>query len=180
MGLEISARWTRRAPPRFDRSRMIASVAAGAACGALLMFFLDPQRGHTRRTVARDRLEAMGRRARRRGQHLLRAMSAEARGRVVKLQHLQPEQLTPVDDETLKQRVESMLFRDPAVPKGRITLDAEWGTVTLRGALDRPDDIRSVELKTRRVPGVRAIENLLHLAGTPAPNKRDALVASHH
>jgi hypothetical protein len=180
MGLQISARWTRRASPRFDRSRMIASAAAGAASGALLMFFLDPRCGHGRRTVARDRLGAIGRRALRRGQRYARAMHAWANGRVSKLEHLRPEQLTPVDDETLKQRVESILFRDPAVPKGRITLDAEWGTVTLRGSLDHPDDIRSVELKTRRVPGVRAIENLLHLVGTPAPNKRDALVASHH
>jgi hypothetical protein len=144
------------------------------------MFFFDPHRGHARRTVARDRLEAAGRHTLHHGRGLARGIAAWARGRLRRFRHRYLEHLTPVDDQTLAQRVKSMLFRDPRAPRGKITIDAEHGTIVLRGALDRLDDIRRVERETYRVPGVRAVLNLLHQPGTPAPNKREALDASHH
>lgn len=83
-----------------------------------------------------------------------------------------------VDDETLTQRVESEIYRDATLPKGPVTIHARDGVVTLRGALERNEQMRAFENAVRDVPGVRDVENLLHLPGTAAPNKRAALDAS--
>lgn len=83
-----------------------------------------------------------------------------------------------VDDETLTQRVESEIYRDASLPKGPVTLHAQDGVVTLRGALERNEQMRAFEEAVRKVPGVRDVENLLHLPETAAPNKRAALDAS--
>ena len=60
------------------------------------------------------------------------------------------------------------MFRDPDIPKGRININAEGGVIVLRGELERPEQINAVEAAVRRVAGVRDVENLLHLPGTPA------------
>lgn len=83
-----------------------------------------------------------------------------------------------VDDETLTQRVESEIYRDTTLPKGPVTIHARDGVVTLRGALERHEQMRALEDAVRKVPGVRDVENLLHLPETAAPNKRAALEAS--
>ena len=41
--------------------------------------------------------------------------------------------VAPTDDVTLRDRAESILFRDPKVPKGTINLSAERGILVLRG-----------------------------------------------
>ena len=43
------------------------------------------------------------------------------------------------------------------------------GVVQLRGEVSSPDMIRDLETKTRKVTGVRDVENLLHVHGQPAP-----------
>ncbi|MGI8687403.1 MAG: BON domain-containing protein [Thermomicrobiales bacterium] len=83
-----------------------------------------------------------------------------------------------VDDETLTQRVESEIYRDQTLPKGPVTIHARDGVVVLRGALERHEQMRALEDAVRQVPGVRDVENLLHLPDTTAPNKRSALEAS--
>ena len=77
----------------------------------------------------------------------------------------------PPNDATLVQRVESQIMRGQEVPKGAININAEDGVVVLRGELDRPEQIRDLEGAARHVKGVRGVRNLLHLHGTPAPNK---------
>jgi len=74
-----------------------------------------------------------------------------------------------VDDATLVDKVESAIFRDPAVPKGRININAERGRVVLRGEVDQSEQIGALDAAARQVPGVKDVENLLHLPGTPAP-----------
>jgi osmotically-inducible protein OsmY len=41
------------------------------------------------------------------------------------------------------------------------------GVVVLRGQVQRDEIIRDVEARVRRVAGVRDVENLMHLPGTP-------------
>jgi len=65
--------------------------------------------------------------------------------------------------------VESAIFRDPAVPKGQININAERGRVVLRGEVDQSEQISALEAAARQVPGVTDVENLLHIPGTPAP-----------
>ena len=41
----------------------------------------------------------------------------------------------------------------------------------LRGAVRRLEDVSEVERRVRNVNGVRGVQNLLHLEGTPAPTR---------
>jgi hypothetical protein len=83
-----------------------------------------------------------------------------------------------VDDRTLLDRVESELFVDPTIPRGPLNLEVEGATVVLRGQLTSRAEIERVEAAVRQVPGVWQVRSLLHVPGTPAPNKLAALRAS--
>jgi osmotically-inducible protein OsmY len=145
-----------------------------AAVGAGIAYLFDPQSGRRRRAALRDRSFALVRKSFRRLRRAGRHAEAEAYGLAQKAQHLQEEPKPMPDDVTLAQKVETMIFRDPNVPKGQINVNAEKGTVVLRGEVDTPELIRDLEERTRKVQGVEDVENLLHLPGTPAPmhNKR--------
>ena len=168
----------RRASDRGLRRWLLASswFAAGAM-GALAMYFVDPDEGRRRRGVTRDRaaasvrvtLRALGRGA--------RGLAAETYGLAQQAKHLQPEHWSVPNDATLAQRVETELFRDPEIPKGRININAEAGIIVLRGELDRPEQIRLVEQAVSRIAGVRGVHNLLHLPGTPAPDRGSVVPA---
>ncbi len=45
----------------------------------------------------------------------------------------------------------------------------------LRGVIERQEDLERLEAATRRIAGVRGVENLLHPPGTPAPASRPKL-----
>jgi osmotically-inducible protein OsmY len=83
-----------------------------------------------------------------------------------------------VPTETLRQRIESQLFRDRHIPKGDLNINCEHGMVILRGELDSPMEIAQLEDRVRRMAGVRGVQNLLHPHGTPAPNKQRSWAAS--
>lgn len=73
------------------------------------------------------------------------------------------------DDATLKDKVESELFRDEHEAKGSISVNAQQGVVQLRGELPSQDLIDALVDRTRKIHGVRDVESLLHLPGTEAP-----------
>ncbi|MCP9488078.1 MAG: BON domain-containing protein [Gaiellaceae bacterium MAG52_C11] len=73
------------------------------------------------------------------------------------------------DDGTLKAKVESELFRDEHEVKGAINVNAQEGIVQLRGELPSRDLIEALVDRTRRIHGVKDVENLLHTPGTEAP-----------
>ncbi len=73
------------------------------------------------------------------------------------------------DDATLKDKVESELFRDEHEVKGAVNINAQQGVVQLRGELPSRDLIDALVDRTRRIHGVREVENLLHVPGTEAP-----------
>ncbi len=75
----------------------------------------------------------------------------------------------PVDnDATLTRKVESELFRDDAVPKGDIDVNAVNGVITLRGQMADGSLRARLEDEARRIPGVRDVQNLLHGPSEPA------------
>jgi osmotically-inducible protein OsmY len=139
--------------------------------GAALTYFLDPQQGRSRRAQASDRIAAFARRRYRQGGRLSRAASAEAEGLVQKAKHLQEEPKPQPDDVTLTRKVETEIFRDADVPKGQINVNAENGKIYLRGEVGKPELIKDLEKRARKVQGVQEVENLLHLPGTEAPAK---------
>jgi osmotically-inducible protein OsmY len=141
--------------------------AIAAALGALLAYFFDPQNGKRRRNVTRDRVVAKTRRS---ASSATGAVSSQAYGLKQKATHLREEQ-KDFDDVTLAHKVETEIFRPEYVPKGTINVNVENGVVYLRGEADRPELIDELVERAWQVQGVRDVENLLHLPGTPAPTE---------
>jgi osmotically-inducible protein OsmY len=143
-------------------------LGIGAAAAALT-YFLDPENGARRRNVARDRALALFRQGGRKASRAGRNVASEAYGLKQKAVHRREESKPQPDDVTLARKVETEIFRDADVPKGKINVNAENGKVVLRGEVADPSMIEDLEKAARKVKGVREVENLLHPAGSPAP-----------
>jgi hypothetical protein len=161
----------RRLPRRGGPSRL--AVLAGAAAGAVAVYFFDPERGRARRTQFVDWSGARLRR----GWRALNQLGARTGSNAAAF----PQRMVslrsgprPADDLTLRDRVESEVFRNADLSKGQINLDVESGVVTIRGQVENAFQIAGVEKAVLKVPGVVGVENLLHVDDTPAPNKARA------
>ena len=158
-------------PRRGGPSRL--AVLAGAAAGAVAVYFFDPERGRARRAQFVDWAGARLRRGWRAANQLGARTASNATALPQKMVSLRSGP-RPADDLTLRDRVESEVFRNADLPKGQINLDVESGVVTIRGQVENAFQIASVEKAVLKVPGVVGVENLLHVDGTPAPNKARA------
>jgi len=141
--------------------------ALGGALGALAAYFFDPESGKRRRHVALDRTAGFFRSSGRQAARAGRGVAADAYGVSQKVQHRR-EEPKDYDDATLADKIRSQVFRDPAVPKGTLNVNVQNGVVQLRGEVP-PDLIDELVAETRKVRGVREVENLLHVPGTKAP-----------
>jgi hypothetical protein len=171
--MAVNASRKRIAGPRRTAA---AAAASGVALGALLGYFLDPSAGRRRRHTARDRFISKLRRSERGA--VTRARRAESRTVGVFRRTLNARRAPklPPDDVALAHKVETELFRRARVPKGQIDVNAEDGAVFLRGVVEQHEEIARVQAVAERITGVRRVENLLHLPGTPAPASRPKLV----
>src|SRR5690242_19945593 len=115
----------------------------GGAVGAALAYLFDPDNGRKRRKKAIKRTNKA-----------LRQTT-----------QLRKQEKPQPDDVTLARKVESEIFRDADVRKGQINVNVEDGVVYLRGELEQPDLIEDLGAQARKVKGVRAVENLLHVPG---------------
>ena len=127
--------------------------------------------------MVRDRFAAMMRDGFGSVRSSARGVAANAYGVSQQVQHMQPEHWSVPNDATLTQRVETELFRDPDVPRGRININAEAGIIVLRGEVDREDQVRGIEDAVSRIAGVRGVHNLLHTVGTPVPDRGSVVPA---
>ena len=143
-----------------------------AAIGAALFYFFDPQNGARRRNMARDRVLGFFRRRGRDADQLGRAAATEAEALRQKATHLREEPKV-LDDQTLKAKIESEVFRPADAPKGDVNINVEHGVVYLRGQVEDQSLIDDLAERVRAVQGVDRVENLLHLPGTEAPMKQD-------
>jgi osmotically-inducible protein OsmY len=146
-------------------------IALGAALGAALSYFFDPQAGARRRNMTRDRTLAFFRNQGKRAGQAGKTVKAQAYGAKQKATHRNAQPKGDVDDVTLARKVETVIFRDADVPKGDINVNAEGGVVFLRGQVTDLTLIEDLGKAARKVQGVVAVENLLHAAGSPAPAK---------
>jgi len=135
------------------------------AYGAVLAYFFDPENGRRRRAQARDRIPALFHSASKKAG----SATAQASAMKQKATDRTEEEKPQPDDVTLARKVETEIFRDADVPKGRINVNAENGKVVLRGEVEQPELIKDLEQRTKKVQGVEEVENLLHVSGTPAP-----------
>jgi hypothetical protein len=169
----------RRSRDTADRLRapsaLAAATAGGVAVGVVVEYFLDPSAGRRRRHVARDRTLSRMRRGERRAMRRARRAESHAFGVVRRTMNLRRRSPEPLDDTTLAQKVQSELYRRAGAHKGRISINAEDGVVFLRGTPEREEDIERLGEAARAIAGVRDVENLLHVPGTPAPQSRSKL-----
>jgi hypothetical protein len=149
---------------RLRREALLKGVV-GAAVGAAAAHLFDPRVGRRRRRMLRERGRALVRRSRR----AERRMRSTLYGRLMAIMH-RHEPLKDYDDVTLVHKVESLLYRDPSVPKGRLNVDAYEGVVSLRGMIDDQPTIDRIVKCAQEIGGVRGVESLLHLPGTPPPH----------
>ena len=142
---------------------------SAAVGGAALAYFLDPQNGRRRRHQTRDQLLSLARQGTKRARKLVHHASADAAGTARRAAHAlrRPEDVE-LDDATLVDKVESIVFRKHDVPKGQININAENGVVFLRGQVEDPGLVETLETRVRKVRGVKDVENLLHTSEPPA------------
>jgi osmotically-inducible protein OsmY len=143
---------------------------AAAIGGAAFAYYLDAQNGRRRRHVARDKALSAAKHASRRGRKLVHHVSSDARGYVERAKHVRGG-AKELDDSTLVDKVESIVFRQRDVPKGQININAENGVVFLRGEVERPELVDALEARVRKVRGVKGVENLLHTRSQSAPEQ---------
>ena len=84
-----------------------------------------------------------------------------------------PPRAKDLDDVTIARKVESVIFRDRKVAKGKVDVNVADGVVWLRGEVKTQELIKELEAHAREVPEVNGVENLLHLPKTPAPSRTD-------
>jgi hypothetical protein len=147
------------------------SFLTGASVGAALATLFDPKHGRRRRHFVCERSMGAVRHGRRRLARAGRASAVQTLGHARGALHrLRPPKAEPLDDVGLAHKVESILYRDPHVPKGQISINTERGVVFLRGQLESSELIGDVADAVRKIPGVTELVNLLHLPGTEAPH----------
>jgi hypothetical protein len=73
-----------------------------------------------------------------------------------------------LDDVAVARKVETVIFRDRSVAKGKIDVNAADGVVWLRGEAKTPEQIKELERQAAAIPEVKKVENLLHLPKSPA------------
>ncbi len=140
------------------RTRRLRLIALGAA----LSYFFDPENGRRRRKVAADRLAGL---TRRHGKRMIKRTAARANALGKQATHLKEEPKPQPDDVTLARKVETEIFREPDVPKGKINVNAENGKIVLRGEVDSAELIDDLVSKAHKVQGVEEVESLLHTPG---------------
>jgi len=138
--------------------------------GAAMAYFLDPQNGRRRRHQSRDQFVSLVRQGTKRGRKLVRHATSDAAGQARRAAHtIRPSAEVELDDATLVDKVESIVFRNHDLPKGQININAENGVVFLRGQVDRPELVDALEARVRKVQGVKGVENLLHTSAAEPP-----------
>ncbi|HLQ33087.1 MAG TPA: BON domain-containing protein [Chloroflexota bacterium] len=171
---EFSLSMPRMETPNWRRMRDwrpdpdVWQLLAAFALGAAVMYLLDPDMGKRRRNMAVDRTAGVTRRAARGMGRAGRKIGTDMAGKRQALLHGQHDGREPLDDATLAHKVESVLFRDPDVPKGSLNINAEHGVVVIRGEVRTPDQIRDIEQRVERIDGVQEVRSMLHLVNKSA------------
>ncbi|HSH61063.1 MAG TPA: BON domain-containing protein [Acidimicrobiales bacterium] len=152
---------------KLTRLSLFGAVAGAAA------YFLDPRSGEGRRSRLKDQVQAkLGRTG---DQVASTATHVENKFEGATSSVGQPGGQAPDDDKTLVDKIKSEILGGAAYAGHDVVVDAANGLVTLRGQVERPEEIEELGAAVSEVPGVRQVENYLHLPGDPAPNKQDSL-----
>ena len=158
--------------------RTVATRLGGPVVGAGVMYFLDPDRGHSRRANTVAHARGLARRAFRRAArrtsaqerqlvHRLEGTVATARGRG---------QFHPESEVDLREHLRQVI-RTMHLPGAEVSVDVEKGAASLRGQIETEDDRQRILDAVRPVEGVERIEDFMHLPGVVPPNKAAVISA---
>jgi osmotically-inducible protein OsmY len=149
----------------------VTTFVAGAGIGAAAAYFLDQESGNRRRKLAADKASRFTREGAGSVTGAAQAAGAQAKGVAAKAQHKATGgDSAPGDDNTLKSKIETEVFRAADAPKGSVDISVASGIVELRGQVDDQAQSEALEMKTRMVSGVKDVRNMLHLPGETPPN----------
>ena len=150
------------------------------AVGGAVVYFLDPRSGPDRRSRAKDKIQAKfggpaeeadwAAPAENLGESL-----GEKKAEGFAPTAAEPSGEPPDDDKTLVDKIKSEVLGRTEFAGKDVVIDAAGGLVTLRGQLEKPEEIADLAAAVGAVPGVSQVENYLHLPDSPAPNKQDSL-----
>jgi osmotically-inducible protein OsmY len=145
----------------------------GAAIGAAAAWFLDPNDGTRRRNMTRDKAMKYVRQGKGEAARQASYAAHTAKGKVTAAvpDPTRGPAEERLNDEGLKAKIESEVFRDPDAPKGQVSVNVQDGIAFLRGEVADGATIERLREATARVEGVHAVEVLLHTPGTPAPTR---------
>lgn len=171
----MNLKWARRTPANTRWATISATAviagAVGAAIGGVLAYFADPDRGRARRARARDRLVASKNKTKRDLDQQAHYMEGRLEGYVARATG--HGRMHPIDDHVVKQGIEQAFART-GVDVSRVVVDVADGVAGLRGQVGTTGDLDRLIRATARVPGVKHVQDWLHLPGEPAPNKAAA------
>ena len=149
----------------------LTTFVAGAGVGAAAAYFLDGESGNRRRKLAADKAGRFTRDGAGTVQGAAQAAGAQATAVAAKAQHAATGgDSAPGDDNTLKSKVESEIFRDADAPKGSVDVSVVNGIVELRGQVPDQSWHERLESEARKVTGVEDVRNMLHLPGETPVN----------
>lgn len=141
------------------RMRFLRGVAfvVGAGAGAGIMFLTDPERGHRRRALARDKLNWLFHRAQRNWDKSVRDLGNRLQGAASEaLSALLPEH---IPDEVLLDRIHARLGRLVSHP-GAIQVVVQNGEVTLKGDV-LADEVSCLMARLGLMKGVKKLASEL-------------------
>ena len=154
--------------------RRLTAVVAGAL-GAGAAYFMDPDRGRSRRTQARDQVTAKLRRRSR--QAASEARYAEGRIEGQRAKASGAGEFTPEDDIQIVHAIEAALAR-LEFSTSDVNVDVVEGVASLRGQVETAEQMDQVAEAVRETNGVTEVRSYLHTPGTPAPNKAASINVS--
>jgi CBS domain-containing protein len=151
--------------PRTGNASVANSLAIGAVClgvGAGLMYLFDPNRGRTRRAIARDKATSLYSAS---GEVVSRtAQDLRNRAAGVASNTKSMWKSEPVTDEKLVARVRSKMGRYVSHPHA-VHVEANSGHVTVSGSIlshEAPKFLKCV----KSIPGVQSVDDRLDVHGT--------------
>ncbi|UNK48317.1 BON domain-containing protein [Lysobacter sp. S4-A87] len=150
-------------PSARNTLKVVCSIAAAFAAGALAMYLMDPNTGRRRRALIRDRSASLGsdaghyvRGKARRAAHRLKGVAARGRS------SLSSELL---DDDRLHDRIRARLGRVVGHPRD-VEVHVHDGWVQLKGAVAE-EEFEDLLREVSAMRGVRNLESLLRTNSSP-------------
>lgn len=133
--------------------------------GAAAVWFLDPDSGAQRRSLAQDKAGKYAREGASQAQATAQRAGGQVKGAATQASPVGGRSADDLNDAGLKAKVESEIFRAEDAPKDKVSVDVADGVVTLRGEVGAEDQVSKLEKDASGVDGVREVRNLISTAG---------------